>query len=174
MKFRAFALVVVAALSPISAARSADLSPEAVADYLAAHGPQETVGMLTAAKDRTRWRSVLHGVARGDARWLALVEDLSAGTDAGASEALQVSIATALPKNPAGVLRLVRDDGPLSVAQLCSAPFIEPTRAFLLRYLRQARTALRRLDDRRVEARRVACLQVVQSTLAEQTAASRP
>jgi hypothetical protein len=66
---------------------------------------------------------------------------LAAGTDAGTSQGLHVTLANALLKNPSGVLRLAGVQNFLSIDKLCSAPFIESKSEKISQYLSEARHA---------------------------------
>jgi hypothetical protein len=144
------------------------ISPQEIAASVRANGAKATVNMLNSAPGAEQWESVLKQIKTGDPRWLAIAADLAAGTDAGTSEALQTSLAAALPKNPSGVLLLADTQSFLSLRDLCSAPFIEPSRAYLMKYLKQARRALRNLNDAKAEPRRSACLAEIDRTLSEE------
>jgi hypothetical protein len=52
---------------------------------------------------------VYQGIASGNDQWLSLVPLLSTGTDASTSESLTDALAEALPRNAAGVLRVIGD-----------------------------------------------------------------
>ena len=80
---------------------------------------------------------------------------------------MQIALATALPKNPGGVLRLADTQNFLSIQYLCGAPFIEPSHAFLMTYLKQARHALRKLNIPKIEEKRNTCLMEIDKALAE-------
>ena len=103
--------------------------------------------------------SVVEPIARGEAEWIALAADLSAGTDAGTSEDLVISLASALPINPTAVLRaLDRNSGLLTTDSVCSLPFIEPDAAFLAAYWSRTAAALRSAGTDTTPAVRDACL----------------
>jgi hypothetical protein len=91
---------------------------------------------------------------------------LAEGTDAGTSEDLQESLATALPHDPGAVLKLAGAEQFLSLDAICSAPFIEPEEAFLMRYLANARALLASLNERAVEDKRLKCLSQIEKKLA--------
>lgn len=116
-----------------------------------------------AAGDESGWDFVMGKVATGSADWLDVARRLSAGTDAGTSEALQIAVATALPKNPGGVLRLAGTQSFLSIDHICAAPFIEPQPSDMDRYLSEAKTALVTLNDPGVESAREKCLAEINS-----------
>jgi hypothetical protein len=143
------------------------LTPRAVKDDTKRIGAKAVVNKLYSSD---RWQVVLKNIESGDATWLNVVGDLAEGTDAGTSEDLQVSLATALPKNPRGVLKVTGAKDFLSVDDICGAPFIEPEHTFLLRYLADARRSLGRLKDPEVEGKRVECLAQIDKVLAEEKA----
>jgi hypothetical protein len=133
------------------------LNPDAIAKDIDANGAKKTVQKLW-GKDGGRWDSAMRKVATGDQRWLDVAAKLAEGTDAGASEGLEVSLATALPINPKGVLKLIDTNPLFTFDSVCSAPFIEPTDAYLKSYLTKTQKMLKALKDDTVEQKRVGCL----------------
>ena len=106
------------------------------------------------------WDLVVDHISRGEEAWIALAPSLAAGTDAGASETLSVSLADALPRNPEAVLAVLDlTDGPvLGPGQVCSAPFYDDSKAASARYRRRALQAVKAIRDPRLNAARDACL----------------
>ncbi len=134
------------------------LTPQAITKDIESNGAKATVQKLTSGRRPRQWESVLRRIRTGDSSWLAVAGMLADGTDAGASEALQIALATALPKNPSGVLRLADTQSFLSLEDLCGAPFIEPELSYLKHYLVETRRSLSKLKDARVEQQRAKCL----------------
>lgn len=134
------------------------MSPQAISADIHIKGAKATVDWLNSSQRAGAWSAVIRQIENGDPRWVMVAGELASGTDAGTSEDLQISLATALPKNPIAVLQLAEIQSFLSLKDLCGAPFIEPSQIFLKKYLKQAKRALRNLHDARVEARRSACL----------------
>jgi hypothetical protein len=99
---------------------------------------------------------VLDGIASGDARWLALVPKLAPGTDAGTAESLPIALADALPKNPTGVLRLIKRDS--SWLEACGYPMIEPTDKEMREYFKVAIPAVRSVHEPALRTARRLCL----------------
>lgn len=165
-----FVLLLATLLSTAAIAAGAlAVSPDAILNDIRDNGAKATVQKLTGGR-HPQWNSVLRKIESGDSRWLAVTRQLAAGTDAGTSEDLQVILARALPKNPAGVLALANSQTFLAIDDLCGAPFIEPEPAYLHRYLRQARHALMSLNDASVEEQRKKCLGQIERTIAEEAA----
>jgi hypothetical protein len=62
-------------------------------------------------RDPKKWHSLLHGVAHGHERLMDAAARLSAGTDAGISEQIDLAFGDALAEHPGAVLRLAPDLG---------------------------------------------------------------
>jgi hypothetical protein len=126
------------------------------------YGPKATVDKLSNAKpndthtDFGDFDKVLDGIASGDARWLALVPKLAPGTDAGTAESLPIVLAEALPKNPVGVLRLIKRDE--SWRDACSYPMIEPNRKEMRDYFKTAIPAVESVHDPALQDVKRICL----------------
>ena len=128
-------------------------------DYLGAKGTVDKLansGPSGAQTDFGDFDKVLYAIATGDPRWLALVPRLEPGTDAGTAESLRIVVAKALPKNPAGVLRLIARKP--SWRSACSYPMIEPTRQETRAYFREALPAVKSVRDPALRAAKRICL----------------
>jgi hypothetical protein len=72
---------------------------------------------------------LLDHIGTGDAAWVALAPELSAGADGANAEGLAIALAYALPKNATAVLKIVdpvEGDGHiLAISRICGIPFIE-------------------------------------------------
>ncbi len=97
----------------------------------------------------------------------ALLTASAAGTAAGISEDLQVSLATAGAKNPAGVIQLAGIQSFLFPENLCSAPFIESEPYVLRRYLRRIRAALLSPKGERDGSQCSQCLTEIEAPIAK-------
>ena len=138
------------------------VTPAAVSRMIDRYGAKGTVDKLSnAAPNDTHtafgdFDKVLDGIASGDARWLAIVPKLAPGTDAGTAESLPIVLAEALPKNPRGVLRLIKLDR--SWLDACGYPMIEPTPKETRAYFRRAIPAVRAVHDAALQATKRVCL----------------
>ena len=138
------------------------VTPLAVSRMIDRYGAKATVARLSnAAPNDTHtdfgdFDKVLDGIASGDARWLALVPKLAPGTDAGTAESLPIVLAEALPKNPGGVLRLIKLDA--SWLDVCRYPMIEPTDEEMRAYFKRAIPSVRSVYDPALQAAKHACL----------------
>lgn len=90
--------------------------------------------------DSKAWEFVLINISGGDEEWLSFAKKLKPFTDAAASESLNFAVAKALPKNPAGVLKLAGDK--FTLDEICTVPFIEAPPEVENAYLDQAIAAL--------------------------------
>lgn len=143
-------------------AGQASIIPATVSRMIDRYGAKRTVRKLSStASNDTRtglgdFEKVLDGIASGDARWLALVPRLAPGTDAGTAESLPIVLAKALPRNPVGVLRLIKRDA--SWEDACSYPMIEPTRKEAGAYFKAAIPAVQSVHDPSLQAAKRVCL----------------
>jgi hypothetical protein len=129
-------------------------TPAQVEAAIARYGAHDTV---TALFEQGRWDYVAGEIADGKAAWVALAARLAPGADAGTAEELPISLAFALPRNPAAVLASVQT-GAFDVADVCGAPFIEDTVKDIPAYLRKAAAAVAKVGDPALAATRAACL----------------
>ena len=149
-------LVLAGLIAMLPTGVSAKLKPDEIGGRIDKIGASATVAALIA---KHKWNRVLGYIGTGKPAWLALAPKLVAGTDASASLGLTIALADALPRNPAGVLDLVRTGkGPLALSQVCAAPFIEPIPADLVTYRRSAKHALDALTDVHLREARKSCL----------------
>jgi hypothetical protein len=133
------------------------ITPATVDRMLAQLGPKRTVDELAGSgADFGDYEKILDGIASGDARWIALVPRLQPGTDAGTSEALRIAVAEALPKNPAGVLRLIEHNP--AWREVCTYPMIEPTRKEARTYFKAAVPAVRAVISPALQRAKRMCL----------------
>lgn len=99
---------------------SADLTPSAIRALLAESNATAVVQSL----DESSWNAFLAHVEAGDRGWIDLVPLLAAGTDAGASESLIVTLSRALRSNPQGVLSVLATGG-YAATDICADHEIE-------------------------------------------------
>ena len=137
------AAVLILALTPLRVG-AADVSPAAIIADIGRDGAPKFVGRLS-AEAGTQWKAVRAGIASGKDAWLGVARAIRPGVDAGTGEDLNTALATALRVNPAGVLRLVGPDFPLT--HVCDVPLIEPTDAQVAAWKRNALAALDRVSD---------------------------
>jgi len=165
----AFSFLSVMLYTSAFAGEPLALTPQAITKDIENRGAKATVQKLISGKRPRLWESVLQKIKTGGAPWLAVAKELADGTDAGTSEALQIALATALPKNPSGVLQLAGTQGFLSLEDICGAPFIEPEPTDLKRYLDKTRRSLNNLKDMKVEQKRVKCLNEIERVISEES-----
>jgi hypothetical protein len=152
MKCEVLALVVIMGTSALAAAKP---TPETIAADIAAHGADAVVARLAKHGDYDR---VLGHIDQGGTKWVALAPKLAPGTDAGNAEALIISLALALPKNPQAVLALLSGNNAFQIDDVCGAPFIEGTVKDVPAYVRKARAAVSRVMDAKFAGAKAACL----------------
>ena len=99
---------------------SADLTPSSIRALLEGQDATAVVQGL----DENSWNAFLAHVEAGDRGWIDLVPLLAAGTDAGTSESLVITLSRALKSNPAGVLSVLAADH-YSAGDICGDNDIE-------------------------------------------------
>jgi len=100
-----------------------------------------------------QWHAILKHIETGDAEWLAVASELRAVSDAGYSEDLDFSVATALPKNPSGVLRLKH----FALERVCDVPYLEPSEKTVHDFQTKAAAALETVRDADLQDRKKKC-----------------
>lgn len=126
--------------------------------------PNARVNMLSDAE----FDALLAHVDKGHEEWIAMLPAFSKHTDAYFSEALGISLAEALLHNPEAVLRVadnVDSNAPLALEHICGVPFIEITRQEVLDYQRKANVSLNSVTQPSLQAKKSACLNVLNSPL---------
>lgn len=120
-------------------------------------GAQATMAILAEAG---QWDAVAAKMGDGGSAWVALAPKLAPGADAGSAEALGISLAFALPRNPRAVLAAIdpANGHVLGADRVCGMPFIEDTVKDRPAYRRQALRAVARVSDRSLANARAACL----------------
>lgn len=99
---------------------SADLTPSAIRALLAESNATAVVQSL----DESSWNAFLGHIEAGDRGWIDLVPLLAAGTDAGTSESLIITLSRALRANPQGVLSVLATGG-YAATDICADNEIE-------------------------------------------------
>lgn len=139
---------------------SSPLDVVAVKKSLATHGPKKTVRNIFSHLPLET--ELLKGIASGGSDWLAVAAILRSHTDAGASEAVDIALARALPLNAQGVLGLSL--GRKVLVFVCSAPFIEPTDEELDAYFTNVESALANVTAPNLATKAVNCRNNINAT----------
>jgi hypothetical protein len=108
--------------------------------------------------DENFGRSVTNGISTGDSAWIEVAREI-APTSAAAEATLSIALASALPRAPARVLRVVGDKYPL--AEVCGIPFLKADSTAVITYHDEARAALVTVRDSSLKAVRLACAETL-------------
>ena len=115
--------------------------------------------MVGALFARNRYDELLNHTDLGEADWVTLAPQLADGTDGATAEMLAISLALALPRNPAAVLSVLDPQvEPLNPERVCGAPFIEDTVKDIPGYIARSQVALQRVGDTRLSKQKTECL----------------
>ena len=105
--------------------------------------------------DQKFGQSVMNGVATGDSLWLEVARQVKLESSA-AEASMTIALASALPRSPSRVLRLVGRK--YSLEEVCGIPFLEADSARISAYYADAVSALRQLRDTVVTTKTITCL----------------
>ena len=121
-------------------------------------GAAATVRTLNQGSENgpTRYNAVEEGISRGDQAWLDLVPLLRPATDGETATGMMISLSEALPKNPAGVLRLISAD--LTAQDVCTDERVEPSPEQAKAYRQAAIPAVEGVTDPALQQAKTACL----------------
>jgi hypothetical protein len=134
----------------VAHSHAAALSTTEIRAKIARDGATGAVSALMAGSG-AGWKVLLARIGGGDDAWLDIARAIRPGVDAGSGEDLTFALASALSRNPAGVLRMAGRDFPL--AKICDVPLIEPTDAQVAVWKTQALTALARVHSDALRAK---------------------
>jgi hypothetical protein len=161
-----FALALHFLASP---AFAAGLTPAQIERDIHARGAKAVVQSLARSG---KFETVLDRISSGSTSWVRLATGLARGTDAGDSTGLTVSLAKALPKNPAAVIAAL-DEGPvIGPVAVCGVPFVEPSPQEVREYLDRAIPAVTRVEPSKRVPHRASCLEALHH--AQQQTSSQP
>jgi len=155
-------LILLLSAAALAGGAPSAITPAEIGRMIDRYGAKRTVDELSKTvpndthSEFGQLEKVLNGIASGNGRWLALVLRLASGTDAGTAESLPIAIAEALPKNPIGVLQLIKRDA--SWLSACGYPMIEPTRKETRAYFRMAIPTVQSVHGAGLEVVKRLCL----------------
>lgn len=144
-------------VSLCSQATAYPLTPENVSSDFSRRAPTAVISDLYKSG---RYEKILGFIGKGREQWILLAPILTNGTDAGTAETLTISLAEALPLNPKAVLSVIKagEGDPLNVNEVCSAPFIEPSKKMLSAYFKLTIPSVSGVVNPELSEMKAACL----------------
>jgi len=140
------------------------VSPEDVSSMVEAQGAQGTVAALGAGGDKTRWTSVMAGIATGQPAWLALATPLEPGVENESYADLNDALKAAMVVNPSGVLAIVNEANPnLSTESICTPAGFEMDAAWYAAYYDALTPAVESVTTPSLAGVRSACLEILRA-----------
>jgi hypothetical protein len=116
--------------------------------------------------DAANWNMILDKIAEGDKDWITYAAIyIVPGADAANATELLVSFAYGLPRNPEAVLAQEVAGLGLSMLNVCTIPFIEPTYDFVKNYGEETLAALLRVDKPYLVDSRDTCIRRLREIL---------
>jgi hypothetical protein len=142
-----------------AAGAAGSVTPDQFRAMMQRDGARQTVQALDRDTASTVLGQVYDGISAGNDQWLAIVPLLSTGTDASTSESLRDAMVDALPRNAAGVLRVLGDRQTSDILQedVCRGPDQEPGPE-VRTYLTNATRTVEAVNDPALQAMKTACL----------------
>jgi hypothetical protein len=142
------------------------VSPDEVRSMIEAEGAQRTIAALSTGGDKTRWTSVMAGIATGEAAWLALATPLEPGAENESYGDLNYALKAAMVANPSGVLAIVNEENPdLSTESICAPAGYEADAAWSAAYYDALTPAVESVTDPSLASVRSACLEILRARL---------
>jgi hypothetical protein len=142
------------------------ITPQEVRAMVARDGASATVLALNEGgteADPNRFAIVMRGVSSGEQAWLDIVPLIRPGTDGEAGEGLSISLGDALPRNAAGVLRILKT--PDDVASACEPVAFEEGSAERTTHVQAAITAVEAVSDPALQQAKAGCLATLRAAL---------
>lgn len=128
----------------IASAENASIySPEKILLRIKDEGGRNVLWSLW--ENQEQFGAMLDLAAAADPRWIEVLRQLRPYSDAGASEMIDMSVASALPLNPEAILKLIGNGFELD--RICTSPFIEPEPGIAEKYEKKALDALAHIKD---------------------------
>lgn len=161
------AMTAYTALATEEFAGGPPVTPGEVSTMIEAQGAQKTIAALDAGGEKTRWTSVMAGIATGDAAWLALAPSLEPGTENSSYADLNSALKAAMVVNPSGVLAILDEANPdLSAESICQAGGYEMDAAWYAAYYDALTPAVESVTDPALAKPRAACLAILRARVA--------
>jgi hypothetical protein len=150
-----FTFALAAASPPVTPEKA---TAQSILDEVKARGPKVALHEYTSTAVK-KWHYILSQVETGDTQWLLVADQLHTASDASYSEDLEFAVATALPKNPKGVLRLSN----FKLSQVCDVPYLEPTPRVVHSFQTKASAALATVTDSDLQGKKKQCQSILMS-----------
>lgn len=140
------------------------ITPAEVTAMITAQGAQPTVSTLYGEGEKSRWTTVMAGVASGAPEWLAVAPSLIPGTENATSYEIQDALKAAMVVKPASVLALIDDSNPmLSTQAICAAAGIEQTPEWYAAYYDAMTPAVESVTDPALADKKAACMTILRA-----------
>jgi hypothetical protein len=124
-------------------------------------------------EDELKWPMLLKNVASGEKSWLKVAVNLRPGTDADASETLDIAMFMAIENSPESVMRYSTIDcckqGMFSLVFICSSNFLidYPLDFESLRIVQRRKEALLNIKSKELYGKRDKCIALLEKVIAE-------
>ena len=131
----------------------AAVTPEEVINLIGVNGPSGAIEELGADQPRSRWNTVMAGIAGGEPEWLNVAAALEPGVGGASAEALEGVLKSALAANAAATLAVLEPARQRLSPQAVCAGEAEAIAAL--------RPSVEAVTDPALEAKKAACLEAM-------------
>lgn len=121
---------------------------------------EEFVNSILPRGDWKTYGSFLDQIETATPKWLEVAQLLKTHTDAGASEALSITLAQAIKNNPEAVFGIMSEH---NVKWSCSVPLIEPTKKEFDDFTVTTSMAVRKINKPSLAVKKAICLKELNS-----------
>lgn len=87
------------------------VTPAEIRQMIDATTASDTVVALVGREERTRWQTVLHGIALGEPEWIEIARQIAPAVDGEAAEGFYAALSDTLVTRPTEAVRLIGTDG---------------------------------------------------------------
>lgn len=131
---------------------------KSILDRIHKEGAKEVVKQLNTPDDK-QWNWVVNRIDLGSAEWLDVADKLRSGTDAGATEDLEMAVSRALVHNPNHVLKMT--GGVWKLERVCGDYEIEEPEAKARKRKADVKLAMGRVVAPALQDKKKACLTAI-------------
>ena len=136
--------------------------PNVILDEVSKRGAHTIV--LELYSKPTEWNFVLRQIAAGTKTWLNVAVKLHAGSDAGASEMLTLSVGEALERSPSNVFKIALTEFQLEA--ICSGPDVDDARynsyALAIKAINQRQKRISAIANPKLKNVSTKCIQLLE------------
>ena len=157
-------IVCIISFTSVDASDNKTTEPKVLIQEIESKGAKSVVSELY--NNTTTWSFVLRKIASGEQSWLKVAVALHAGTDAGTSEMLTLSVGEALGNNPKNVFTITAKSFELN--NICAGPDVDDARynsyKLSIKEINRRINKITVVKDRAMKKTRKECIQYLEAS----------